>query len=1075
MSKLDFSLCVAEYFNTICRYSAKTDNEHTYRTDLHNFLRKVCKEFQENIEPRQEVKDGQPKLGVPDFSFIDGKKLGTVGLLENKAIGVNVNALIHSQQVRKYRMRSENIILTNYLDWLLVKDGIVTHSASLGIASDLKHKGQADTKGVADLRILLCAFLSQEPIGIRSKKELAEQLALRCHDLRDFLIIEMERQKKGSEHSTLRDLYNAFQQYVDSELKSDDFASAFAQTLGYSLFIAKLNVHPENTVINLYNVQKFIPQNFGLIKSLSNFLKELDEENYLPIRYRVEEILGMMNHLYLGEIIRDLSFNKKLPFQDDEARLFERDPYIYFYEYFLHEYDANLKDGRGVFYTPPPVVNFIIRGINHILKQDFGISEGLADAQQVQLLDFATGTGTFIVEAMQQMFEDPLISCSRPLQERLVKDHILKNLFGFEYLIAPYTIAHLKLSQFLKDKGFNIVESFKIYLTNTLDMKMHKDQLHIPFMQKLQAESDAAHKVKETPIRVIVGNPPYNVKSKNSGAIDDLVKEAYAPKDEKKMNWDDYVKFIRFAHQKMEQIDKGVIGIITNNSYLNAITLRQMRNRLMADFNSIYILNLHGNSLIGELAPDGKQDKSVFDIRVGTSIAFFVKTEAKPNKCQVYYASITSSNRLDKYKKLAFGDMSLFESLDVAGFNNQFAATRWAKRFTEPLSFFVPSGDGFAKQLEAYGDFWGVTDIFQENGSGVKTERDEITIHFTKEELDTVIRDFLSESEEIIKRKYKDALGIQEENKFAKKYADGDSRDWSVNKAKNDLMNHKNKNCHVTILYRPFDMRYTFYTGTSRGFIGTPGSKIGKQMIQGENFSLFTVRQVAEEKFNHIGVTNLLSECRTTLSARGMSYVFPLFIYPSNNGHIDMFSPKEKQENFQPAFRQWLNKKYGKEFTPEQILGYIYAVLYSPTFRHRYQEFLKIDFPRIPFVDDAKQFQQLSELGWELVQVHILKAVPDGVSTPFNGDGNNKVTKVEYDPETKQLHINEGQYFSNVPQEAWDFVIGGYQVLSKYLKERKKADRTLEYTELKHIPKVIRILCFTHTQMQKIDDVFVCP
>ena len=1055
MSKLDFSLCAAEYFNTLCRYSAKTDNEHTYRTDLHNFLRKVCKEFQENIEPRQEVKDGQPKLGVPDFSFIDGKKLGTVGLLENKAIGANVNALIHSQQVRKYRMRSENIILTNYLDWLLVKDGIVTHSASLGIVSDLKHMGQADTKGVADLRILLCAFLSQEPIGIRSKKELAEQLALRCHDLRDFLIIEMERQKKGSEHSTLRDLYNAFQQYVDSELKSDDFASAFAQTLGYSLFIAKLNVHPENTVINLYNVQKFIPQNFGLIKSLSNFLKELDEENYLPIRYRVEEILGMMNHLYLGEIIRDLSFNKKLPFQDDEARLFERDPYIYFYEYFLHEYDANLKDGRGVFYTPPPVVNFIIRGINHILKQDFGISEGLADAQQVQLLDFATGTGTFIVEAMQQMFEDPLISCSRPLQERLVKDHILKNLFGFEYLIAPYTIAHLKLSQFLKDKGFNIVESFKIYLTNTLDMKMHKDQLHIPFMQKLQAESDAAHKVKETPIRVIVGNPPYNVKSKNSGAIDDLVKEAYAPKDEKKMNWDDYVKFIRFAHQKMEQIDKGVIGIITNNSYLNAITLRQMRNRLMADFNSIYILNLHGNSLIGELAPDGKQDKSVFDIRVGTSIAFFAKTEAMPKKCQVYYASITSSNRLDKYKKLALGDMSLFEPLDVAGFNKNFAETRWSKRFIEPLSFFVPSNEGFVKQLEQYGNFWGITDAFQTYGSGVKTDRDDIVTNYSEEELAVNMRK---------------AFSGQYDSEFKKKYSivNSSSYDFAdrVKKQKFDL------SCIKTILYRPFDIRKIYY---KIGFTSRPAWDVMQNMLDEKNIGLLTARLTDCENASHFMCTNYFSEQKTSESTKS-SYHFPLYLYPPyDNRTGDMFAVKEKLENFKPVFRQWLDKKYGKQFTPEQVLGYIYAVLHSPTLRKRYQEFLKIDFPRIPFVDNATQFEELSMLGWELVQVHIMKAVPDGVSTPFNGDGNNKVTKVVYDSETKQLHINEGQFFSNVPQEAWDFVIGGYQVLSKYLKERKKADRTLEYTELKHIPKVIRILCFTHTQMQKIDDVFVCP
>ena len=1049
---MKYETAIQQYFKTLWNYNSKTDNEHTYRTDLQNLLRLICAEFAKNIEPRQEVKDGQPKLGVPDFSFIDSKSLGTVGLLENKAIGANLDALVDSAQMKKYRKRIENVILTNYHDWLLIKNGRITHRASLGTIADIKHKALPEAAVIADLRILLTAFLSQEPRGISRKQELAEQLALRCHDLREFLVVTMERQKKAGEQSLLWDMHDAFQKYVDSHLTLEDFANAFAQTLGYSLFLAKLNVHPEQTTINLYNVQKFIPSSFGLIKALANFLKELEEDDYLPIRYRVEEILGMMNHLYLGEIIQDLSFNKKLPLPgNEEARLFERDPYIYFYEHFLHEYDAKMKQSRGVYYTPPPVVNFIIRGVNYMLKKDFGIADGLADSQEVQMLDFATGTGTFILEALLQMFEAPDVANSKPMQNRLVKDHVLKNLYGFEYLIAPYTIAHLKLSQFLKDKGLKVDEPLKVYLTNTLEMKT--PQGDFPFMQKLKAESEAAYKVKEMPIRVIVGNPPYNVKSKNSGAIDGLVKDAYSPEDEKKMNWDDYVKFIRFAHHKMEKIDRGIIGIITNNSYLNAVTLRQMRNRLMRDFNTIYILNLHGNSLIGEQAPDGRQDANVFDIRVGTCIAFFVKTEVKSKGCKVYYGAIKSSKQVDKYKCLVEGDMRLFQPLDVTAFNKQFAATRWAKRFAEPLSFFVPSSDGYAKQMKAYGDFWGVTDIFMEYGSGVKTERDGITIHQTKEELGAVIKDFLTLPERELKQKY--------ETK--------DSRDWTVKKAKADLEAHRRQDCYADILYRPFDIRKTFYTGVTRGFIGTPGAKIGQQMTLGENYSIFTVRQVAEDDFNHIGITNLLSECRTTLSARGMSYVFPLYLYPLDSSHSDMFSAKEKQENFQSVFRQWLDKKYGKKYMSEQVLGYIYAVLYSPSFRKRYQEFLKIDFPRIPFVDDAKQFEKLSALGWELVQAHIMKTIPEGVNVSFPKDGDNKVTKVEYHSHDRRLYINEEQYFGNVPQEAWDFVIGGYQVLDKYLKERKKADRPLGLVELKHIPRIVRILCFTHGQMQKID------
>ncbi|MEI6847072.1 MAG: type ISP restriction/modification enzyme [Chlorobiaceae bacterium] len=1053
-----YQTAVQHYFKALWNYNARTDNEHTYRTDLQNFLREACSEFQDNIEPRHEVKDGQHQLGVPDFSFIDNKKLGTVGLLENKSIGADINALVHSQQVKKYRKRSENIILTNYHNWLLVKEGTVTHQASLGTLDDIKHKAQPDARGVADLQVLLTAFLSQEPRGISRKKELAEQLALRCHDLRDFLVQEMERQKRAGEQSPLWDIFGAFQEYVDSELTPDVFADAFAQNLGYSLFLAKLNVHPENTIIDLDNVQRFIPQNFGLIKALANFLKALDDEQYNPIRYRVEEILGMMNYLDLSEITSDLSFNTRLNLPDDEARLFERDPYIYFYEHFLQAYDARMKESRGVYYTPPPVVNFIIRGVNHILKHDFGIAEGLADEQQVQLLDFATGTGTFILEALMQMFEEPDIAGSKAMQNLLVKDHVLKNFYGFEYLIAPYTIAHLKLSQFLKDKGFRIEKPLKIYLTNTLDMKPHNKQYHIPFMQTLKAESEAAHKVKEMPIRVIVGNPPYNVKSKNSGPIDELVKEAYAPKDEKKMNWDDYVKFIRFAHHKMETIERGVIGIITNNSYLNAVTLRQMRNRLMQDFSAIYILNLHGNSLIGEQAPDGRQDANVFDIRVGTCIAFFVKTEAKPKHCKIYYAAIKSSKRLDKYKQLAEGDMHLFEPLDVAAFNKQFATTRWAKRFTEPLSFFVPSGDDFAERLEAYGDFWGVTDIYIEYGGGIQTDRDKLLINHNAEKLAEHVRK---------------AFDGHYDAEFKNKYNIENSSSYPLLER---LKNNKFDNaCIQPILYRPFDTRKIYY---SVGFTSRPAWEIMRYLAEeSEQYGLVFCRQLVMTEWKHILVTDKICErCYVSINSKELGYIAPLYLYPSSDkGQVNMFAPKEKQENFRPAFRQWLDNKYGQKFTAEQVLGYMYAVLHSPTFRKRYQEFLKIDFPRIPFVDDSQQFEALSSLGWELVQAHTMKIIPDGVVVTFQGEGDNKVTKVAYNSESKTLYINTTQYFNNVPTEAWEFVIGGYQVLDKFLKERKKADRPLVLAELQHIPRVVRILCFTHAQMQKIDELFTCP
>lgn len=1047
-----FNTAVQAYFKSLWGYNPKTDNEHTYRTPLENLLAAVCEELGKDIQPRHEVKDGQTQLGVPDFSFINKKNLGTVGLLENKKVGLDIEKLVGDKQVKKYRKRSENIILTNYHDWLLVRDGKVTHRANLGTIKDIQAKSQPDAKGVADLKNLLGAFLSKEPLGISRTKELAEQLALRCHDLRDFLTAKLKQQRKAKQDTRLVNMYAAFQEYVDSHLTEEDFADAFSQTLGYSLFLAKLNV-PDDKTIDLYNVQKYIPTSFGLIRSLADFLKELEEDEYMGIRYRVEEIIGMMNHLHKAGIVSELAGQKKLDLDEERDPLIARDPFIYFYEHFLKEYDAEKRKDRGVYYTPPSVVHFIVRSVNHILKTQFGIADGLADHNEVQLLDFATGTGTFLHEVLQQMFEEPDIAGNPALQQSLVNDHVLKNFYGFEYLIAPYTIAHLKLSQFLRDKGFEINKPLNVYLTNTLQNQ--SKQKDFPFMQTLKEESNKAQTVKEMPIRVIVGNPPYSGASKNKGTIDDLTKEAYAPVDEKKMNWDDYVKFIRFAHHKMESMERGIIGVITNNNFLNAITLRQMRNRLMKDFNAIYILNLHGNSIIGETAPDGKPDKNVFDIRVGVAITFFVKTEKKPTSCNVYYAAIKSSSKREKWKQVVESDMNIFKPLDVDAFNNSFAKTRWGNRFEEHVSLFVPMEDEVGKLIAQYGDFWGLTDIFREYGSGVKTDRDELVINHDIATLEANMRT---------------AFSGQYDAAFAEKYNITNSSSY---KFADKLQGQDyDKSAIHTILYRPFDIRKIYY---KVGFTSRPAWEIGQHMMA-DNYGLGFSRIVQGDKeYTEYSISNSLVDIHFI---GGQGYMAHLYVQPANEKsqkHGDMFAKKEREENFTPAFRKWLDKKYDKKYTPEQVLGYIYAVLHSPAFRTRYQELLKLDFPRIPFVDNGKEFEALSALGWELVQTHLLKTVPDGVAVELKGKGDSKVTEIEYVEATQQLHINKTQYFTNVPPVAWHFTIGGYQVLEKYLKERKSDDRALGLTELRHIPKVVRILAWTDLKMQEIDTIFLCP
>lgn len=1036
---------VQEYLNNLRAYNPKTDNEHTYRTDLENLFVKVCSEVNNDIKPRQEIKDNKPKLGVPDFSFIHKTNLGTIGLVEVKKVGTNLNQLIHSDQIKKYRKRCENIIITNYLDFVLLKDGAEFNRVTLRPQNRINDDFDINAIPVVEIEALFQMFLAEEPRGIATTRDLAEQLALRCHDLREFLTQNITKHKKDKVKTHLVNLYDAFQQYVDSELGEEDFADAFSQTLGYSLFIAKLN-NETDISIDLYNIRRFIPGNFALIRDLADFLTELEKDEYLGIRHRVEEILGMMNHLSLNDIINELAGRQELDLGERDPMI-ARDPFIYFYEHFLHEYDADKKRERGVYYTPPSVVHFIVRTVNDILVDQFGLTNGLADHKDVQVLDFATGTGTFLHEAFQLILEMPHVQASHVLQEHLVAEHLLKNFYGFEYLIAPYTIAHLKLAQFLRDKQLHSKPELNILLTNTLDnIGGGAAQADFPFVKRLQQESEKARQVKQMPVRVIMGNPPYSGASKLKGEFDDVVKSTYAPKGETKMNWDDYEKFICFAHQKMKAIDRGVIGIITNNNFLNAITKRQMRNALMRDFDAIYILNLHGNSNIGETMPDGRPDKNVFDIKAGVAITFFIRKNGGNDTCDLYYAAIKSSSQKDKWRQVVEADLSIFKKLDVAGFNQKFGATRWQNRFDEKISLFVPSNDNIGAQITSYGDFWGMKDIFQIVAGSIKTDRDPLVIDFDSDELKT---------------RMQTAFSGNYDNKFREDYDTKNSSSYSL---LDRLTKQKfDENSIRKIVYRPFDRRAIYYKD---GFTSRPAFNVMRHMLDGDNIGLQFSRLVPLEEFSECFVSSSLSDIHLV---GGQTYVAPVYEY------LETKNEPEQRENFKPSFRKWIDSKYATSFTPEQIMGYIYAVLHSRVYRARYIELLKLDYPRIPFVDDRAEFEAISALGWDLIQTHLMKTVPSGIQIPLKGKGDGIVTKVEYHPQSKRLSINEQQYFDNVPPDAWAFKIGGYDVLDKYLKERKKAARPLTLDEITHIPKVVNILVWTSQQMQKIDEIFSCP
>jgi hypothetical protein len=606
--------------------------EHTDRAALQSLLQAIADGSSAGTIVQHEPKRVAEK-GAPDFKIT--KRGLIVGYVENKRIGEHLDNVLKSDQIARYKSLSQNIVITDYLHFIWInKDGI--QREILCHETDLESpRFRLREDRVVAVSKLLQGFFSTAPEGIGRAQQLAMALATRSKLLRDYLGEELVRQERVHQEGRLYGLFQIFRDQVFHELTLREFADAFAQMLAYGLFLARLN--SGSAPVTLNNAREYVPGSFRLIRELIDFLTELQKDEYRDVRWVIEEVLSIVNGLKLAAIHDDLSFRQRRAISrkvrasdEEEHRLFERDPFIYFYEDYLKAYDPAMRKGRGVYYTPPPVVNFIVRAIDDILKDSFGIAEGLADHRRVTVLDFACGTGTFLLEVCERIF-DNIGGPNVGRADLIVRDHILKNLFGFEYLIAPYTIAHLKLSQYLNDKDHPLTgnERLQVFLTNTLEPIEPQANLLLP---AVSAEVEAAQTVKEKPILVITGNPPYAGHSKNNGAwITAAVSEYRRRLDElgrpSQSKWlqNDYVKFARFAQLKMDAIDEGVVGIITDHSWLDGPTFVGMRYSLLESFNQIYVLDLHGNSNKRERAPNGGEDKNVFDIKQGVAISLFVK------------------------------------------------------------------------------------------------------------------------------------------------------------------------------------------------------------------------------------------------------------------------------------------------------------------------------------------------------------------------------------------------------------------------------------------------------------------
>ncbi|ECR3230663.1 N-6 DNA methylase [Campylobacter coli] len=1052
------------------------DKEHTHRTALENLLLSIkdCFDKQNKISIKQEPNNDKEGNGAPDFLVT--KDFLTLGYIENKRVNANLDNIIKSDQILKYTKLSPNIILTDYLRFVLLnlneKNEIIickeVKICSLDeIKSMIKNQSLLDNK-TKELNELFAIFFAKIPNPINSALDFANHLSLRTKILKDELL-------SSNENEVLLSLFNTFTETLYKELSYEEFCDSFAQTLTYSLFLAKLN---NNTTkeIDLNNAKKFIPKSFPLIRSMSGFLDD-SFENLESIKWLLEEIINIINHIDIASVIKELNKASEKDLFNRNILSTHKDPYLHFYETFLASYDPKLREVRGVYYTPAPVVGFIINAIDEVLKQDFNHKNGLGEAldKNITLLDFATGTGTFLLEAFRKALE-PISKNSVNYNPKALIDKFC----GFEFLIAPYTIAHLKLSQSFKEEfnsPLNDNESLKIALTNTLYSKNitqeENSQNTLFTLADLTNEFKKAQKIKEEQILIITGNPPYSGASSNKGLYEDEIKISYGLEpskanlskeqrewinlylkekskqnistfkaiyekhkleNEKNPKWllDDYVKFIRFAQSKIDSQESGIFAFISNNSFLDNPTFRGMRYSLMQSFDKIYILNLHGDTRKKEKAPDGSKDDNVFDIMQGVSINIFIKQNTKAKNTKIYYHDLYGK-RKDKYEFL---------------YENDLNSIKWTLiKNNEPFYLFLPQNNDL---LEEYNKGISVKDMFMLSSTGICSQRDSVTIQKSKQDIVNLVNDFCKLNEITLKEKYN---------------IEKDGRDWQLSKAINSVKNIKGK--FKQINYRPFDFYWTYYNGESRAFMAYPRDEVMEHFLENENIGLVCNRTVSLQTFNHNFITQHITDLHILETGNASAYIFPLYLYPTTRSK--KFLKKEypnfneanftsKIENFKESFRNLLDDFYKEKFSPEDILGYIYAVLFHKIYREKYLDFLKIDFPKIPFVENKKTFKNLSKLGLKLLNLHLLK---DSELNSNAGEAlfksvknkNFKIQKVKYNKDTKELFINESLYFSKVSPEIYEFKIGGYAVLDKYLKSHKEED--IDY---KHFTLIIQTL-----------------
>ena len=1045
---------IARYVEAINKlFATGVTTEHSFRGDLQNLLNGLLPEFAVINEPKRRS-CGAPdyiieKKEIPVF-FIEAKDIGDNDLKGTKKTG-------NKEQFDRYKASLNNIIFTDYLNFLFYKDGEL--KAELAIARQNGNKIEPIPENFAQFTNLIKDFSQSITTTIKSPKRLAEMMASKARMLADVIDKALTSDEENNQNTSLSDQMEAFKDVLIHDITPRQFADIYAQTIAYGMFAARLN---DKTLEDFTRQEAatLIPKSNPFLRTLFQYISgyDLDER----IEWIVNDLADIFRATDVAELLKN--FGKATQ---------TLDPFIHFYEDFLAEYDPNLRKQRGVWYTPEPVVKFIVRAVDDILKTEFDLPMGIAstdkttieldtqstdrrtktgvkriekEVHKVQILDPATGTGTFLAEVVRYIYENRFAKM-QGMWSGYVDNDLIPRLNGFELLMASYAMAHLKLELLLKDTGYvaSKDQRLKVYLTNSLE-EHHPDTGSLFASFLAQEANEANHIKRDNPVMVVIGNPPYSGESANKGEwimglMEDYKKE---PNTKNRLNErnpkainDDYLKFIRYGQHFIEKNGEGVLAYINPHTFLDSPVCRGVRWSMLKAFDKIYIIDLHGNAKKKETTIDGSKDENVFDIMQGVSINLFVKTGHKKSNelAKVYHLDIYGkrNEKYDFLSKSNIGDINFNE----ISFDNDFY-------------YFV------GKDLErsaTYNDFIGIAELLSFKSSGVKTHNDEALVGQDSNQIKNSIS----------------KMGLEFDKKLVKKYC-----------------------------YRPLDLSYVYY---DTSLLGRAREKTIYHM-NNENFGLILTNQSQASNLNYYdGLFVANSFVDTNIFRRGGGYVFPIYLYPpiTNQENFDFDQLKTlRKPNLDSDITQKIANGLGLTFItdheseeagedgtfhPLDLLDYIYAVLHSPAYRETYKEFLKIDFPRVPYPTDKDTFFKLVKLGGELRQIHLLEhpsVLAQKVS--YHGNGDNIVTRkmtktsIGYEPDPTNIGkgkvwINDTQYFDEVPLVAWEFYIGGYQPAQKWLKDRQ--NMTLGYEDITHYQQIIEALSNTDRLMKEIDKVLV--